>query len=77
MKKIESDDVARRFISLIDECYDRRVKIIISAEEDFRDIYKGINLKEKFKRTISRLIEMQSKDYLKEAHKAWINLRCH
>ena len=70
MKKIESDDVARRFISLIDECYDRRVKIIISAEEDFRDIYKGTNLKEKFKRTISRLIEMQSKDYLKEAHKA-------
>jgi cell division protein ZapE len=44
--------------------------MIISAEEDFRDIYKGINLKEKFKRTISRLIEMQSKDYLKEAHKA-------
>ena len=70
MYKINSDDIARRFISLIDECYDRKVKLIISAEEDFKDIYKGSNLKEKYKRTVSRLIEMQSTAYLKEAHKA-------
>ena len=70
MFKMESDDIARRFISLIDECYDRKVKLIISAEEDFKDIYRGLNLKEKYKRTISRLIEMQSTSYLKEAHKA-------
>ena len=70
MNKINSDDIARRFISLIDECYDRKVKLIISAEEDFKDIYKGSNLKEKYKRTVSRLIEMQSTAYLKEAHKA-------
>ena len=70
MFKINSDDIARRFISLIDECYDRKVKLIISAEEDFKDIYKGSNLKEKYKRTVSRLIEMQSTSYLKEAHKA-------
>ena len=70
MPKINTDDSARRFISLIDECYDRKVKVVISAEDNFKDIYKGSNLKEKFKRTISRLIEMQSVDYLKEAHKA-------
>ena len=70
MFKIKSDDIARRFISLIDECYDRKVKVIISAENNFKEIYEGSNLKEKFKRTISRLIEMQSVDYLKEAHKA-------
>ena len=70
MFKIKSDDIARRFISLIDECYDRKVKVIISAENNFKEIYEGSNLKENFKRTISRLIEMQSVDYLKEAHKA-------
>ena len=66
---ITSDDQARRFISLIDECYDRKVKIIISAETDISKIYTGNKLIEKYKRTESRLIEMQSKEYLKEPHK--------
>ena len=66
---IESDDEARRFISLIDECYDRKVKIIMSAETDFTALYTRPKLIEKYKRTISRLIEMQSKDYLSEPHK--------
>ena len=66
---IESDDEARRFISLIDECYDRKVKIIMSAETDFTALYTRSKLIEKYKRTISRLIEMQSKDYLSEPHK--------
>ena len=69
MFKMNSDDIARRFISLIDECYDRKVKLIISAEEDFKDIYKGSNLKEKYKRTVSRLIEMQSTFILKRLTK--------
>lgn len=67
--KINSDDHARRFISLIDECYDRKVKVILSAETGFSDLYKRNKLIDKFKRTVSRLIEMQSKDYLKEPHK--------
>jgi cell division protein ZapE len=54
---------------LIDECYDRKVKIIISAAIEFPKIYTGNKLIEKYKRTVSRLIEMQSKEYLKEAHK--------
>ena len=67
---INSDDEARRFISFIDECYDRRVKLIISAAELPEKIYVKSRLEEKFKRTISRLTEMQSKDYLSQAHLA-------
>ena len=67
---INSDDEARRFISFIDECYDRRVKLIISAAELPEKIYVKSRLEEKFKRTVSRLTEMQSKDYLSQAHLA-------
>ncbi len=67
---INSDDEARRFISFIDECYDRKVKLIISAAELPEKIYVKSRLKEKFKRTVSRLTEMQSKDYLSQAHLA-------
>ena len=67
---INSDDEARRFISFIDECYDRKVKLIISAAELPEKIYVKSRLEEKFKRTISRLTEMQSKDYLSQAHLA-------
>ena len=67
---INSDDEARRFISFIDECYDRKVKLIISAAELPEKIYVKSILEEKFKRTISRLTEMQSKDYLSQAHLA-------
>ena len=67
---INSDDEARRFISFIDECYDRRVKLIISAAELPEKLYVKSRLEEKFKRTISRMTEMQSKDYLSQAHLA-------
>ena len=67
---INSDDEARRFISFIDECYDRKVKLIISAAELPEKIYVKSRLEEKFKRTVSRLTEMQSKDYLSQAHLA-------
>ena len=66
---IKSDDQARRFISLIDECYDRRVKVIVSSETGFPSLYTNNKLLEKYKRTVSRLIEMQSKEYLKAPHK--------
>ena len=67
---INSDDEARRFISFIDECYDRKVKLIISAAELPENLYVKTRLREKYKRTLSRLIEMQSKDYLSQAHLA-------
>jgi len=64
------EDQARRFIALVDEFYDRRVKLIVSAETDVHSLYAGERLKFEFDRTISRLIEMQSNEYLALPHLA-------
>jgi cell division protein ZapE len=64
------DDQARRFIALVDEFYDRRVKLILSADADVSDLYTGTRLSFEFDRTISRLIEMQSTEYLALPHLA-------
>ena len=62
------DDRARRFVSLVDEFYDHKVKLIISAESKLEDIYLGQELRFVFERTKSRLLEMQSHDYLALEH---------
>ncbi len=54
------DDEARRFIALVDEFYDRRVKLVITAEVDIYQLYQGTQLSFEFARCESRLIEMQS-----------------
>ena len=64
------DDQARRFVSLVDEFYDRRVKLILSADVDVPDLYTGSRLSFEFGRTLSRLVEMQSMDYLALPHLA-------
>jgi cell division protein ZapE len=64
------ENPARRFISLVDEFYDRRVKLILSAAADVESLYQGSKLTFEFKRTASRLTEMQSASYLHEAHLA-------
>ena len=64
----DENNLARRFISLVDEFYDHRVNLILSAEENIENIYQGKKLHSEFKRTISRLIEMQSLEYLGLAH---------
>jgi len=66
----EIDDAARRFIALVDEFYERNVKLIISAEASLESLYSGGLLEFEFKRCISRLVEMQSHDYLARAHLA-------
>ncbi|MEM8499514.1 MAG: cell division protein ZapE [Pseudomonadota bacterium] len=64
------NDAARRFINLIDEFYDRNVKLIVSAEAEIESLYLGSGLEFEFRRTCSRLLEMQSHDYLARQHKA-------
>ncbi len=64
----EDADAARRFITMVDEFYDRNVKLLISAAVPIRELYIGRNLAFEFQRTVSRLVEMQSHDYLALPH---------
>ena len=61
---------ARRFIALVDEFYERHVKLVVSAEVPLYEIYQGERLKFEFQRCLSRLQEMQSEEYLKREHLA-------
>jgi cell division protein ZapE len=64
------EDPARRFIAMVDEFYDRKVKLIISAAANIDALYQGKRLQFEFSRTTSRLTEMQSNEYLHAAHLA-------
>jgi len=66
----DGNDQARRFINLVDVLYDRRVKLILSAEAGANELYRGKRLAGEFERTSSRLIEMQSHHYLSQSHLA-------
>ena len=65
-----TDNQARRFIALVDEFYDRNVKLLLSAAAEPGGLYSGDRLAFEFDRTISRLAEMQSADYLALPHLA-------
>ena len=62
------DDMARRFVNMIDEFYDLRVNLIVSAAAQPEALYLGKRLKFEFERTASRLHEMQSEDYMAVKH---------
>ncbi|MDH5276155.1 MAG: cell division protein ZapE [Gammaproteobacteria bacterium] len=62
------ENAARRFIALVDEFYDRRVNLIVSAAAPISRIYTGSRLVNEFERTRSRLLEMQSLEYLAAGH---------
>ncbi|MGQ0656890.1 MAG: cell division protein ZapE [Chromatiales bacterium] len=62
------NDAARRFIHLVDEFYDRNVKLIVSAAAPPAQLYCGEHLAKLYERTVSRLVEMQSHDYLARPH---------
>lgn len=63
-----SNDLANRFINLVDELYDHNVKLIISAQVPVDKLYQGKKLAFQFERTMSRLLEMQSHEYLERPH---------
>ena len=64
----DNEDAARRFIALIDECYERKVNLILSSEVALEDLYKGKKLIKPYQRTLSRLVEMRSREYLSKPH---------
>lgn len=66
----QSENPARRFIALVDEFYDRKVKLVLSAAVEASSLYAGKRLEFEFQRTTSRLIEMQTRDYLHAEHLA-------
>lgn len=55
---------ARRFTWLIDVFYDHKVKLIMSAECEAEQLYTEGQMANEFHRTVSRILEMQSKEYL-------------
>ncbi|WP_111894158.1 cell division protein ZapE [Acinetobacter sp. MB5] len=63
------NDATRRFIYLVDEFYDRGVKLLLTSQDSIIEIYKGEKLSFEIERTRSRLLEMQSDDYLNAEHK--------
>ena len=59
----------RRFIYLVDEFYDRGVKLLLTSEDSIIELYEGQKLAFEIERTRSRLLEMQSDDYLHSEHR--------
>lgn len=59
---------AKRFTTLVDVLYEQNVKLLASAQAQPQDLYKNGSESFEFERTVSRLLEMQSQDYLKRGH---------
>jgi cell division protein ZapE len=64
-----NDNAARRFIMLIDEFYDRNVNVVVSAAAAPGSLYHGERLQLEFSRAASRLVEMQTQQYLAGQHR--------
>ena len=64
-----NEDAARRFVNLVDEFYDRQVTLVCTAAAPAVALYHGTRLAGAFERTASRLIEMQSAEYMARTHR--------
>jgi cell division protein ZapE len=67
----EMANEARRFTWLVDVFYDHRVKLAIAAAVPADALYVAGPQAEEFKRTVSRLIEMRSHEYLASTHRRY------
>ena len=63
----QQDAAARRFLHLVDEFYDQRIKLVLSAAAPVQQLYGGGLIDFAHERLVSRLIEMQSTAYLATA----------
>jgi cell division protein ZapE len=59
---------ATRFVTLVDALYENKVKLFASAEAEPEDLYRAGDGSFEFARTVSRLSEMQSSEYMAEGH---------
>ncbi len=64
----ENCNEAARFVTLIDALYENKVKLLVTAAADPAELYESGDGRFEFERTISRLNEMQSADYLAAGH---------
>lgn len=64
----EDNDRVKRFMIMVDEFYDRNVKLIVTAAAQPQDLYRGTRHARDFQRTVSRLVEMRTHDYLARPH---------
>jgi cell division protein ZapE len=65
----ESADAARRFTWLVDVLYDHKVKLVASAAVPAEALGAGLRAAPEFARTVSRLVEMRSREYLETPHR--------
>jgi cell division protein ZapE len=66
---VQDEDAARRFIALVDELYERRVNLVVTAAAPLPQLYQGERLQFEFQRVVSRLNEMQTPEYLSQPHR--------
>lgn len=64
----DEENTARRFLALVDEFYERHVKLVVAASVLMPALYQGQLLRFEYQRCLSRLQEMQSEEYLRLAH---------
>lgn len=67
----EMANAARRFTWLVDVCYDHRVKLVLAAAAPAEELYVAGPQVTEFQRTVSRLVEMRSHEYLASAHRRY------
>ena len=60
----ENNNATRRFIALVDEIYDRKAKLIVSAEVGVTRLYRRKHFAFEFQRTSGRSTEIQTAEYL-------------